>query len=294
MKPVIKKALIWSGAGLASLIVLLVAAVSWLLFTTSGARWAAGQVTSRFATQVSYASLDGTIAGQLTVHDFRFAGAPDTAKIRIAELSVEPTLRMLLSRTLRIENAHVRGLVVTLPEKPGPETDEPLWVKPPLDVIVDDFALLDGRIVENGDTLFTVKQLDVSAKWRADELVIDRLKLMPGDIAGNLDVKGRVTPAGKLVRGQIDARWANVVIPENYAGRELHTQGEIHFDGTPVAYALTGTLDAGPAGEITHAVFDVNGTDRRADIPSSISRRRRGAWKLTAAWSSSPSPGNSP
>jgi autotransporter translocation and assembly factor TamB len=270
MKPLVKKALWWSGLSTGSLLVLVVGFACWLLFTTSGARWAAGMATSRFAPQVRYATLDGTLAGELTLTDFRFKGPPDAAHIRIERMSVEPTLMMLLSRTLRIENARVQGLLVTLPENPAPEDpDKPdtgMWIAPPLEIIVDDFALLDGRIVKGGENLFALKQLDVSARWNRDELRIDKLTLLPGDIEGDLAVRGRITPAEKLVRGVLDVKWSRVVLPASYAGRELHSQGEIHFDGTPKAYAVTGELDAGPSGEPTHAVLDVQGTDARADI----------------------------
>ena len=57
------------------------AACRWLLFTTSGARWVAATVTSRFAPQIEYASLDGTIAGELVVTDFHFDGGADKARI---------------------------------------------------------------------------------------------------------------------------------------------------------------------------------------------------------------------
>ena len=63
------------GGSLVALLLLLVGLVAWLLFTTSGARWVAGTVTSRFAPQVKYARIDGTIAGELDVTDFRFEAA---------------------------------------------------------------------------------------------------------------------------------------------------------------------------------------------------------------------------
>jgi translocation and assembly module TamB len=267
MRAGVKKSLKWSGLGLGTLIVLLVALTCWLLFTTSGARWAAGMVTSRFAPQVSYAGIDGTIAGELIVTDFRFKGPPDAAQIRIAKLSVEPTLRMLLSRTLRIENARVQGLVVTLPEEPGPdEPDKPMWVEPPLDLVIDDFALLDGRIFKGREQLFALQQLDVSARWLRDELRIDKLTLLPGDIKGKLSVTGRVVPSGKLVRGEIDAWWEDVILPAKYAGREIGTEGRLRFDGTPESYTLAGKFDAGPPGELTQVKIDLAGTDQRADI----------------------------
>lgn len=267
MKPFVKKSLAWSGVGVGVLVILTVSFASWLLFTTSGARWAAGWVTTKFAPQVSYAALEGTVAGGLDLRDFRFKGAPDAAQIRIARLTVRPTLRMLLSRTLRIERARVEGLVISLPEQPGPdEPDKPLWVEPPLDIIVDDFALVDGRIVKGREELFTVKQLDVAARWRRDELRIDRLTLLPGDIRGEFVVQGRIMPSGRLVRGELDARWQEVVIPEQYAGQVIATRGALHFAGTPVDYRLRGQLDAGPPGELTAVTVDIEGTDALIDV----------------------------
>jgi translocation and assembly module TamB len=281
MKPGLKKGLRWSALGLAALLVLVVGFVSWVLFTTSGARWVAGVVTSRFAPQVTYGAIDGTIAGALTVRDFRFQGAPDAARIRIASLTVEPTLRMLLSRTLRIENARVQGLVVALPEQPGPEEpDKPLWVEPPVDIVVDDFALLDGRIVKGRETLFVAKQLDVAARWTRAEIDIKRLSLLPGDIQGRLNVTGRVTPAGKLVRGEIHADWKDVVIPASYAGRELGSQGSLDFDGTPQAYALKGAFSVGFQGEVTQVTVDATGTDAHANIRKLALAQRAGRLDL--------------
>ena len=110
-----------SGAALslAALLLLVGGFASWLLFTTSGARWVAGTVTSRFAPQVRYARIDGTIAGELTVTDFQFDGGADKARIRIQSMTVDPTLMMLFSRALRIDNARVQGLTLVLPPGEG-------------------------------------------------------------------------------------------------------------------------------------------------------------------------------
>ncbi len=251
------------------LLVALVCAVAWVLFTTSGARWVAGVAVARFPppAKVAYASIDGTIAGELFVTDFRFEGDPTTAKVRIARMTVDPTLRMLFSRMLRIERASVRGLVLTLPEQQEPETDEkPMWTEPPLDIVVRDFALVDGRVVKGSENLVTVKQLGVAARWTRDELIIERLTLLPGDIEGQLDVSGRVTPAGQLVHGVIDARWKDVVIPESLAGMTLASAGELHATGTPEKYETKAEFDIGPPGDPTHAVMNVSGTDARAEL----------------------------
>jgi translocation and assembly module TamB len=276
------KIALWSGGTLVFLLVAVLAAISWVLFTTSGARWVAEVATSRFAPMVRYATLDGTIAGELVVTDFRFEGDPTTAKIRVAKMTVDPTLRMLFSRVLRIDRASVEGLVLTLPteEKPD-EPDEPLWVEPPLEIVVNDFALRDGRVLKGDESLLTVKQLGIAARWSREAIEIERLELLPGDIEGEIDVKGRITPAGQTLRGVLDARWRKVVVPESLAGRVLHSEGELHIDGTPEKYAAKGELDVGPPGDMTHAVLDVSGTDQRAELRTLELRQRAGRFGVT-------------
>jgi translocation and assembly module TamB len=277
------KVALWSGGTLVLLVAALLAFVAWVLFTTAGARWVAGVAVERLP-QVSYTGLDGTLAGELTITDFRFEGEPTAAKIRIARMTVDPTLRMLFSRVLRIERASVDGLVLTLPTEEKPDEPEtPLWVEPPLEVVVKDFALRDGRVVKGGERLAHVKQLGVSARWSPEAIEIDRLELLPGDIEGTIDVKGRITPAGQTLRGVLDARWRDVVIPASLAGRVLHSAGELHIDGTPEKYAAKGELDLGPPGDLTHVVLDVSGTDQRAQLHTVELRQRAGRFALNGS-----------
>jgi translocation and assembly module TamB len=212
-------------------------------------------------------------------------------------MTVDPTLRMLFSRVLRIDRASVEGLVLTLPTEEKPDEPEtPLWVEPPLDIVVNDFALRDGRVVKGNETLVTVKQLGIAARWSREAIEIEKLELLPGDIEGEIDVKGRITPAGQTLRGVLDARWRKVVVPESLAGRVLHSEGELHIDGTPDEYTAQGELDVGPPGDMTHAVLDVSGTDRSAVLRTVELRQRAGrfalngtvefepvAWDLTAS-----------
>jgi autotransporter translocation and assembly factor TamB len=292
----VTKVFAWSGAVLIALLLVVVATVAWVLFTTSGARWVAHFATSRFVPQVRYASLDGTIAGELTIQDLQFTGAPDAAQIRIARITVDPTLRTLFSRVLRIEHASVTGLVLTLPEKEKPETDEALWVEPPIEVVVNDFALHDGVVIKARERLVSVKQLGISARWTRDELTIDRLDLISGDIAGDLSVKGRVAPSGKTVRADITAGWRNVLIPASLAGRDLATHGQLVAEGTPEKYQASSQGEVGPPGDPTKFAFEIHGTDRNAVIERLALEQRAGrfavngdvgfepvSWNLTVA-----------
>ena len=281
MRPGIKRALQWSSLSLVVLLLLLAGLVSWLLFTTSGARWVAGTVASRFAPQVKYAALDGTIAGELEITDFQFDGGADKARIRIRSMSLDPTLMMLFSRVLRIDNARVSGLVLVLPPpKDEPETDEPLWIEPPLDVRVTDFLLADAAIYREKEKLATIRELGVSARWTAQELAIDSLVVKPGDFAGDLVVSGRVTPEADTVRAALKAQWKEVVVPENLAGRVIASRGALSLNGTPKEYAATGELDVGPPDDLTHVVLDVTGTDERAHIRQMTLKQRLGELAL--------------
>jgi translocation and assembly module TamB len=279
-----KRFLKWSGLTLVALLLLVGSFASWLLFTTSGARWVAGMVTSRFAPQIRYARIDGTIAGELVVTGFQFQGDADTARISIRSMRVDPTLMMLFSRAVRIDRAVVEGLTLVLPpEKQEDNPDEPLWIEPPLDVTVQDFLLADATIYRQKEKLLTLRQVGLSAEWRARELVIQSLVVKPGDIRGDLVVSGRVVPERDTVRAALKARWKDVVVPENLAGRILASHGEIDFQGTPKAYVVKGALDVGPLNDLVHVLVDASGTDARADFRQLELRPRAGRLALNGS-----------
>jgi len=279
--PSLKKVLLWSSGSLALLLLLVAGLVAWLLFTTSGARWVAGMATARFAPQVRYARIDGTIAGQLVVTGFQFDGGADKARISIESMTVDPTLMMLFSRALRIDNARVRGLVLVLPpEKDEEEPDEPLWIEPPLDVTAKNFMLADATIYRQKEKLATLRQVGLTAQWKARELIIDSLTVKPGDIEGDLAVSGRVTPEADTVRGVLKVQWKEVVVPEKLAGRVLASRGALSLNGTPKAYAASGELDVGPPNELTHVVLDITGTDKLANIKQLELEQRAGKFAL--------------
>ena len=279
-----KRVLKWSALSLAALLVLVAGMASWLLFTTSGARWVAGMVTSRFAPQIRYARLDGTIAGELVVTDLRFEGGADMARVRIQSMRVDPTLMMLFSRALRIDNALVQGLTVVLPpEKDEPEPDKPLWIEAPLDITIKNFVLADATIYRQDEKLAAIRKVGLSAKWNARELVVESLSVQSGDIQGDLVVSGRVVPEKDTVRAALKAQWKGVVVPESLAGRVLASRGAIDFTGTPKSYAVKGALDVGPPGVLVQVLVDASGTDARADFRQLELRQNGGLLALSGS-----------
>jgi translocation and assembly module TamB len=127
---------------------------------------------------------------------------------------------------------------------------------------------------------WSVKQLDIAARWSKDSLTIERLSLLPGDIAGTLSVTGRVAPQGKTLRGALDAAWQDVVIPEKLAGRVLASQGELHFDGTPEQYRVASHFDVGPPGDLTQVEVQLHGTQRHATLNQLVMQQRAGRLAL--------------
>ena len=280
--PPLRKVLWWSGGTVVLLLLLVASLIAWLLFTTSGARWVARAATARFAPQIRYARIDGTIAGRLIVTDLAFDGGADKARIRIKSMTVDPTLMMLFSRVLRIDNARVQGLTLVLPpEKDETEPDEPLWIEPPLDVTLKNFVLADATIYREKERLATIRQAGLSAQWKSKEIVIETLEVKPGDIEGDLAVSGRVTPEGNTVRGALEVQWKEVVVPGNLAGRVLASRGALKLNGTPNAYSASGELDVGPPNELTHMVLDVSGTDELVNIRQMELRQRAGQFALS-------------
>ena len=153
-------------------------------------------------------------------------------------------------------------------------------MEPPLEVVVRDFALVDGRVMKGREQIVSVKQLGVAAHWSKDALTIERLSLLPGDIEGSLSVKGRVAPDGKTLRGALDADWKDVVIPEKLAGRVLASQGQLHFNGTPERYRVAGRFDVGPPGDFTQVVLQLDGTQRHATLHDLTLQQRAGRLAL--------------
>jgi translocation and assembly module TamB len=62
------------------------------------------------------------------------------------------------------------------------------------------------------------------------------------------------------------ARWRDVVVPPAWAGQELHTRGELDFDGNPQLYNAQGKLSLGPPQRIADIALQVRGTPELIEL----------------------------
>ena len=195
---------------------------------------------------------------------FRFEDGPTKARIRIANMSVDPTLSMLFSRELRIERATVAGLVFTLPEQPEEKEDEPLWIEPPLEVSVRDFTLEDARVFDGKKQLLHVKQLGIAAHWSLDAIVVEPFHVhdvgaAPTDAdfaAIRTATADYMAVAAPVMRRRLDR--SNMRIE---AGVELLRDGDLQlgalelsdwrFDGSPIALTTRASGSITVAGTIS-------------------------------------------
>ena len=121
-------------------------------------------------------------------------------------------------------------------------------------------ATVDGSIVVNDEPV----QLErVHAARRQDAIDLQALiKLAQGVVQANGTVRLADTPA----TAKFDVSWQDVVIPEQWAGQVLHSQGELHFNGGAESYAATGALRLGPPQRLADIRLDAKGSPQFVEL----------------------------
>jgi len=109
-----------SAIGTGVLVVLLCIGLYWLLQTVAGRDILLAQIQARLPADASltYREVDGPIAGPLTLRgvDFRW----DTIHFTADEVYLEPDLRPLLGKRLRLDVLRLRGAMLDVPESEEP------------------------------------------------------------------------------------------------------------------------------------------------------------------------------
>jgi translocation and assembly module TamB len=159
-----------SALGAIALGVLLVAMLYWLLATIGGRDVLLAQIVARLpaGATLTWQSAEGPAAGPLTLHGVRFAYASDPAKPtqKIAfgarTLVLDPALRPLLGRTLRLDALEVRGATLEIPESDEP-FEFPRWpeslpaIAPPMALQADTIRVDGLRVTRTGVPLVDIR-----------------------------------------------------------------------------------------------------------------------------------------
>jgi len=212
-----------SGVGIAALVLLGLLALYWLLQTVAGRDVLLAQVVARLpaGSSLTWSRVEGPLAGPLILHDLDFRY--DTLHFSAAEVCLDPDIRPLLGRKLRLDALRIRNAVLEL----GPSEDKPFelprWpdVLPAIElplalqadsIVVDGLRIVQqdappiaiGRIrggLEAADGEFRATQLKVGSNL--GDFRIDGHYLPRQDYATDLTVRALLPARGGQARARL-------------------------------------------------------------------------------------------
>lgn len=144
-----------SAIGVATLVVVALVALYWLLQTVAGRDVLLAQVIARLpaGSSLTYASAEGPVAGPLTLRDvhFHMDGIDFTAK----RVLLDPDLRPLLGKRLRLDRLEVEDATLEVAPSPDKPFELPRWPE-------------------------VMPQIELPLNLQADTLQVDRLRYTSG------------------------------------------------------------------------------------------------------------------
>lgn len=123
-------------------------------------------------------------------------------------------------------------------------------------------GVVSGRLTINDEPL----QLE-SVRFTRDEERINLQSLLRiGATGGELRADADIQFSEESWTSKAQARWRDVVVPPAWAGQELHTRGELDFDGNPQLYNAKGKLSLGPPQRVADIALQVRGTPELIEL----------------------------
>lgn len=168
--------------------VVVVALLYWLLTTIGGRDVLLSQIVSRLppGATLTWTSAEGPASGPLTLHGVRFAYASDPKQpakrmvFTAQTLVLDPALRPLLGRTLRLDALDVRGATLDLPVSDEP-FQFPRWpeslphIAPPMALIADTIRIDGFRVSQEGAPLIDIRSARAGLQASQGRLHVEHL-----------------------------------------------------------------------------------------------------------------------
>ncbi|MEO6076483.1 MAG: pathogenicity protein, partial [Dokdonella sp.] len=236
----------WFGVFLASLILIIVLVLSWVLFTQSGARFALERAVGSMQGKLSYEKATGTLVSPLRLEGIRFNDPVKGVDARVASAEVKVSLSRLFSGRVQIDEVAVNGIDLQLTTvAPQPvEPSDPFTLKPPIDIVIDRLRIDNAKVTQDGKLVFAADSFQTGVAWTSDGIAVNELALRSPN--GSVDVDGTLTTAsGYGGKGKAGFSWK--VGDATYAG-ELNAdsdgdKGNISLAlSQPIAATLNGTI----------------------------------------------------
>ncbi|WP_218043033.1 translocation/assembly module TamB domain-containing protein [Steroidobacter gossypii] len=123
-------------------------------------------------------------------------------------------------------------------------------------------GVVAGRLIINDEP---IELESVRFNRREERLTLESL-LRIGATAGELMANADIQFSEESWTSKASARWRDVIVPPAWAGQELHTNGELAFDGNPQLYNANGQLALGPPKQQADIALQVRGTPEQVDL----------------------------
>ncbi len=219
-----RRLLKWTGIAVVALLLVITLFAWWLLGSESGARFALARAVGATAGKLSVERTSGHLGGPLVLDGVRWNDPASGVDAKVTHLRVDLKPLALLAKQVRITALDVSGIDValtTLPPKPEPPS-APFSLQAPIDIALDQLAVRDAKIAQDGKPVFALDSLDASAAWTRLGAVVKSLALRAPD--GQVDLHGTVGSAsGYPGDGETTFRWK--VGDVEYAGN-LKARGD--------------------------------------------------------------------
>ncbi|TXK62231.1 translocation/assembly module TamB domain-containing protein [Alkalisalibacterium limincola] len=171
--------LLWIGAGLAALVLVVVLGLAWLLNTGSGRDVVLGRVAAALPPgALTWERAEGRLSGLVVLHGLHYQ-VEDGLDVRIERAELDARVRALLGRKLDVRRLWLEGVEVRLAETDDAPPADP-WQWPE-----------------------DLPQLDLPVKVEVAELGVRRLELMAADEVPLLEVS-RLDATGRLGDGRLE------------------------------------------------------------------------------------------
>jgi translocation and assembly module TamB len=200
----------------AVMLLVLAAALWWLLATGAGLRFALAWAQSTTHGALQWKQAQGSLIGPLQLDGLRYDDGQGTVA-DVARARLDLRFWPLLLGRVHVRDLDVDGVAVALPKSNGSsESSGSFSLRPPLDLLLDRAHVGTVRVSQAGQLLFASDSLDLAGRWTHAGIAIDTLKLRAPD--GHADLQGRLAFARRQ-RGDGNAEFAWKLGATEYAGQ---------------------------------------------------------------------------
>lgn len=178
-------------AALLSLIVPALALI-WVTTTESGLSWLASRLVAVVPGQLTFASIDGRLLGNIVIKDMHYR-QPDF-ELKADTLSLDWSPSALLAMTLRTRDVDADKVHVETTTDPS----TPLWPLPeihfPMAIRIDHAHIGELNVVVNGHRTPSLEKIELKANTRGQLVIIKQLAAASAQ--HKLEVAGQFSPQG--------------------------------------------------------------------------------------------------